>query len=140
MQIGQLASRAGVSPKTIRYYEDAGLLAPPPRTASGYRDYDDRAVLRLRFIRAAQSIGLSLGEIREILAFRDRGETPCRHVAALIEGHALDLDERISELQRMRRELERLSQRAKRRRTSDAEFCHIIEAAVERTGGARPSG
>lgn len=61
------------------------MLAPPPRTPSGYRDYDDAAVDRLGFVRAAQSVGLTLGEIREIVALRDRGETPCRHVTELLD-------------------------------------------------------
>ncbi|MGH3981421.1 MAG: MerR family transcriptional regulator [Pseudonocardiaceae bacterium] len=74
MRIGQLAAQTGVSTKTIRYYEDIGVLHAPPRAPSGYRDYSDDAAPRLRFVRAAQSVGLTLGEIREVLAFRDRGE------------------------------------------------------------------
>ncbi|HEX2029843.1 MAG TPA: heavy metal-responsive transcriptional regulator [Actinomycetota bacterium] len=137
MRIGEVAGRAGVSAKTIRYYEGAGLLVPPPRTASGYRDYGEDAVGRLRFIRAAQSIGLSLGEIREVLAFRERGDRPCHHVAALIERHAVELGERITELEGMRRELERLSRQARIAPSGDAAYCHILEAAWDRP--ARPS-
>jgi MerR family transcriptional regulator, copper efflux regulator len=80
MRIGELAERSGVSAKTIRYYEDIGLLPAPARLASGYRDYEPSTLDRLAFIRAAQAVGLSLGEIRGIVALRDEGQTPCGHV------------------------------------------------------------
>lgn len=64
-------------------------------------------------MKAAQSVGFGLGEIKEILAFRDRGEIPCQHVAA-IEHHARDISERIAALERMRRQLEALAERARR--------------------------
>lgn len=130
MKIGELAARTGISPKTIRYYEDIGLLPAPPRTRSGYRDYGEDAAARLGFVRAAASVGLTLGEIREVLAFRDRGEPPCAHVRQLIERHAADLSERITALTVMRADLQRLARRARARSgaaTSDAAFCHIIE-------------
>ena len=88
MRIGEVAERCGVNTTTIRYYETAGLLPEPDRTPSGYRDYDDATVARLGFIRAAQTIGLHLGEIREVLALRERGEAACPHVIALIEQRA----------------------------------------------------
>ena len=76
MRIREVAERSGVNPTTIRYYEDIGLVPEPERTASGYRDYEEAAVTRLSFIRVAQGIGLSLGEIKEVLALREQGETP----------------------------------------------------------------
>lgn len=105
-------------------------MPPPPRTLSGYRDYGTDAAARLSFIRAAQSVGLALGEIREVLAFRDRGETPCAHVASLIERHATDLSQRIAALELMRRDLERLARMARSLSPAEgrgAAFCHIIE-------------
>jgi DNA-binding transcriptional MerR regulator len=125
-----MAERSGVEPTTIRYYERIGLMPPPTRRESGYRDYGEEAGARLSFIRAAQSVGFTLGEIRETLAFRDRGETPCRHVAALIERHAAQLRQRISALKAMQRELERLAKKAHAISPEDAPeaaFCHIIE-------------
>lgn len=92
VRIGEIATRSGVSAKTIRYYEDIGLLQPPPRTASGYRDYEPTTVDRLAFVRAAQAVGLTLGEIRGIVALRDDGETPCNHVLALLRDRAAELD------------------------------------------------
>lgn len=130
MRIGELSEQTGIPAKTIRYYEEIGLLPPPKRTPSGYRDYDTSATGRLRFVRAAQSVGLTLGEIREILAFRDRGEAPCAHVLSLVERHAADLSQRIESLERMRRDLDRLAKRARSlspRSGRDAAYCHIIE-------------
>jgi len=131
MRIGELAERSGVAAKTIRYYEGIGLVPAPPRTGGGYRDYGEDATGRLSFIRAGQSIGLSLGEIREVLAFRDRGEVPCAHVASLIERRVADLSQRIGALERMRRDLERLANTARKTWGTDdqsATYCHIIEA------------
>lgn len=130
MRIGELSGRTGLSTKAIRYYEDIGIMPAAARTSSGYRDYDAEAIARLRFIRAAQSVGLRLGEIREVLAFRDRGEEPCAHVASLIREHAADLTERIATLEAMRRDLERLASNAQSASSglARATFCHIIEA------------
>jgi MerR family transcriptional regulator, copper efflux regulator len=120
MRIGELAKQACVSTKAIRYYEQIGILAPPARTASGYRAYDPDALGRLGFVRAAQALGLTLGEIRQVIAFRDNGVAPCAHVAALLQQHAADVDRRIAELQQLRGELDQLAQRA---RTLDPEQC-----------------
>lgn len=80
MQIGELASRSDVPAKTIRYWETIGVLAPPARSSNGYRDYDPGVLDRLAFVRAAQAVGLTLGEIRSVVALRDDGESPCDHV------------------------------------------------------------
>ena len=77
MRIGELARRSGLASTALRYYEKAGLLPPPQRTPSGYRAYDASVLQRLVFIRAAQAVGLSLPEIREVIAIRDGGTAPC---------------------------------------------------------------
>ncbi|HEV8173626.1 MAG TPA: MerR family transcriptional regulator, partial [Actinoplanes sp.] len=77
MRVSELAAAAGVAADTIRYYERAGLLPAPPRTASGYRAYDEDAVDRLRFIQGAQRLGLRLRDIADLLAVRDTGVCPC---------------------------------------------------------------
>ena len=130
MQIAELAERSGAPKKTIRYYEDIGVMPVASRNSSGYRQYGDDAIARLGFVRAAQSVGLTLGEIREVLAFKDRGETPCQHVAGLIDKHASDLAQRIAALQAMHQDLQRLAQRARVApliASDDARICHIIE-------------
>lgn len=129
MRIGSLAERVGVNPTTIRYYEEVGLLREPDRTPAGYRDYDEAALARLSFIKSAQSVGLTLGEVREVLELRERGEAPCPHVLSLIEQHVADLEERIAALDQMRRDLIGLAKAARRLPPREAEFCHIIEKA-----------
>jgi MerR family transcriptional regulator, copper efflux regulator len=129
MRIGELAEQAGISTKAIRYYEQVGILAPPARTPSGYRSYDQMALGRLEFVRAAQALGLTLGEIRQIIAFRDHGQAPCSHVSRLLQRHAADLELRIRELQRLRGELRQLAERASTldpERCPPERVCHII--------------
>ena len=130
MKIGELAERAGTSVKTIRYYDRVGVLRPPERSESGYRLYGEAALDRYRFVRAAQAVGLRLGEIREILGLRDRGETPCGFVVDLIGRRAAELDARIAELVALRDELHRLDRRARRldpRRCDPRLVCHVID-------------
>ncbi|MFE2431596.1 heavy metal-responsive transcriptional regulator [Streptomyces sp. NPDC059373] len=88
--------------KTIRFYEQAGLLPEPPRTPSGYRDYPAQAAERVAFTRNAQAAGLTLAEIRGVLAIRDDGQPPCEHVSTLITDHLRQVEERIDELTRAR--------------------------------------
>lgn len=129
MLIGELATATGVPTKTIRYYETVGVLDPPHRTASGYRNYDATAADRLAFIRAAQASGLTLGEIRSIVALRDRGVTPCGHVLELLTARAAELDRRIAELRRLRGELHRLVERGQHLDPADCDprrVCHLL--------------
>jgi MerR family copper efflux transcriptional regulator len=132
VRIGDLAQRSGVTAKTIRYYEDIGLVGPPARTPSGYRDYEPSALERLAFIRAAQAIGLTLGEIRSIIALRDDGQTPCGHVLDLLRQRADELDRRIAELRSLRSELRRLVDRAEGLDAAECDpgrVCHLIGPA-----------
>ena len=129
MRIGELAEQAGISTKAIRYYEQIGILTPPARTASGYRTYDQAALGRLGFVRAAQAVGLTLGEIRQIIAFRDHGQAPCAHVTDLLQRHAADLDLRIQELQQLRGVLGDLAKRASALDPAQCppeRVCHVI--------------
>jgi DNA-binding transcriptional MerR regulator len=105
MRIGELADRVSVTTKAVRFYEAIGLVPEPARTASGYRDYDEADVERLTFVKTAQRLGLSLDEIREIIAFRDRGQQPCGYVAQVLDRQVLDLDRRIEEMRTLRDEL-----------------------------------
>lgn len=120
MRIGDLSRAGGVSARTIRFYEQAGLIPEPPRTPGGYRDYPADALTRLAFIRDAQRAGLTLAEIREILTLRDSGHPPCTHVADLIQHHLEDLDRRMTELAKTRATLHDLAHRAA---TTDPASC-----------------
>ena len=129
VRIGELARRAGTSARTLRFYEQAGLLPAPLRTPSGYRDYDDTAVDRLAFVRAAQAAGLTLAEIREVVAVREAQGPPCAHVVELLDRHAYELDARIAELEATRAEVWRLRERAATLDPAacvDADVCNVI--------------
>ena len=96
--IGVIATQAHVPIKTIRYYEDVGLLRKPARTASGYRLYDQDIVDRLQFIKKAQGLGLRLQDVKEILDLADRGRCPCGHVQQLLRKRLRELQEKIADL------------------------------------------
>src|SRR5919199_5539807 len=104
MRIGELARQSGLASTALRYYEKAGLLPPPQRTPAGYRPYDASVLHRLVFIRAAQAVGLSLPEIRDVIAIRDGGTAPCSHVVGLIERRPGAVRARIRALQRYGKE------------------------------------
>ena len=138
MRIGELAEQAGVTAKTIRFYEQAGVLPEPERQQSGYRDYSEAALARLSFIKAAQTAGLTLAQIGEVISVRETSGPPCEHVAGLLDAHALELDTRIAELTALRTEVERLRERARGldpARCDSASVCHVIPA---RTQAGRP--
>ncbi len=129
MQIGELAGANTVSTATVRYYEQIGLLDPPKRTASGYRDYDQDASARLGFIRAAQGAGLSLEEIRTILEISNAGDAPCGHVAGLIDEKVKTIATKIAALQVAKADLEALSARARTLTGTpcpEGSICHIL--------------
>lgn len=102
MRIGELAGATGTTTKTLRFYEEAGLLPAPQRTSAGYRDYGPEAVQRLDFIRRSRRAGLTLAQIRDVLRVRDRGIAPCTHVRELLGSRLGDLDHQIAELQSLR--------------------------------------
>ncbi|MDA8399406.1 MAG: heavy metal-responsive transcriptional regulator [Actinomycetota bacterium] len=130
MRIGELADAAGVNPKTIRFYEQTGLLPEPRRTPSGYREYDDADEERLLFIKTAQRLGLTLADIREILAFRDRGERPCDYVLGVLDRQVADLDRRIDELVNLRSDMMALKAQADRLSRDDTCYCGVIEHGI----------
>jgi len=127
VRIGELGDRLGVNPKTIRYYESIGLLPDPERTPSGYRVYDESDLERMIFIKTAQRLGITLDEIKEILALRERGEPPCRYVRDILAKEVADIDERIADLQRLREELVTLEAVADELPEPDIRVCALID-------------
>lgn len=105
LRIGEVARSSGVRAKTLRYYETIGLIQPSHRSAANYRLYDRKVLARLGFVRASQSLGLSLADIRDILAAQDSGAIPCEHVLAAIDRHQRRLEEQISRLVGLRAEM-----------------------------------
>lgn len=102
MRIGEAATATGLTTKTLRFYEDRGLLPSAARTSNGYRDYGDDTLARLDFIRRSRVAGLTLAQIRDILKVRDGGQAPCTHVSALLADQLSDLDRQIAELVALR--------------------------------------
>jgi len=133
MKIGELSTKTGVPTKTIRYYEDIGVLPSPKRAPNGYRDYADDSVERLRFVRDAQATGLSLTEISSVLDLRRKGVGTCDHVTGLMLRHLEDLDRHIETLRRTRDHLAALTKRAQTLDSADCTDpirCQTIEAGA----------
>jgi len=132
VKIGEAAERSGVSAKMIRYYESIGLLAPAPRRGNTYRDFDEKDLHDLRFIRRARSLGFSVEEITRLLAlWRDKSR-PSREVKAIASAHIDALNERIAELQSMVSTLQHLSQHCHGDHRPD---CPILEDLGGHSGG-----
>jgi DNA-binding transcriptional MerR regulator len=130
MKIGELAKLTDTSTKTIRFYEGSGLLPPPARSASGYRDYGPEIVDRLRFIRRGQAAGLTLQKVRQILAIHDRGEVPCGHVRQLLNTRLDQVRAQIAELVALEGHLRTLLDHASRRASTEHDHstvCWILE-------------
>lgn len=130
MKIQELAKLTGVPAKTIRYYEEIGLLPPPARGENNYRQYDERDAERLRLVAGARRLDLSLDEIGEILALRERREAPCRVLLERLAHKADEIAERIRELQRLERELRALHEFGMAFPTDDVDgkhcVCHLV--------------
>jgi MerR family mercuric resistance operon transcriptional regulator len=109
LSIGQAARLAGVGVETIRFYERQGLIDKPPRRASGYRQYDEGIIARLQFIRRAKNLGFTLHEIQELLSLRVDPMTTCEDVNARAHDKIIDIEERIRQLQRMKKALSKLT-------------------------------
>lgn len=130
LTIGKLASAAGVGVDTVRFYERAGLLDKPPRTASGYRLYDLSDAARLRFIRRAKALGFSLEEIFELLKLNDGGGRRSA-VRALAERRLTEIEQKLVDFKRMRDTLRELVRQC--HGDGSLEGCPIIETVVGRT-------
>ncbi|MBD2465537.1 heavy metal-responsive transcriptional regulator [Oscillatoria sp. FACHB-1407] len=104
-RIGSVAKESGLPIKTIRYYDELGLLKTFGRTEGNYRLFSSDVFGRLRFIKRAQSLGLTLLEIREFLNVRDQGDLPCNHIKVKLEDKLQDIEQQIQQLHVLRQEL-----------------------------------
>lgn len=120
MRIGELAAAAGATAKTLRFYEESGLLSQPERSANGYRDYGPEALSRLDFIRRGRAAGLTLAQIRDVIDIRDAGDAPCDHVYQLLTARLVDIDRQIADLDALRAAL---IQRRDHAETADPSTC-----------------
>ncbi len=126
LTVGKLAIRGGVNVQTIRYYERSGLLPKPLRAASGYRLYADDTVRRLSFIKQAQHLGFSLGEIQELLSLRMQSGTTCGDIRQRARQKITAVDRKIEDLQRIKSALTKLA--AACRGAAPTSACPILEA------------
>jgi len=134
LRIGGLAEQSGVSRDTLRFYERRGLLPPPHRTAGGFRVYPPETVERLRFVKQAQMVGLTLQEIAALVSHRnDSGLRRCRQVRDLLRAKVADVEAKLSEFEAFHRTLseylaqcERTLSTTERAATHDAE-CPVID-------------
>ncbi len=107
LKIGEIARLAGVTAKAVRFYERKRVLPPAKRAANRYRLYDDEAVGMLRFVKQATGLGLTLAEIKDIIAIRRGGRPPCTHVHRLLRDKAAELDRKLEDLLELRRRIRR---------------------------------
>lgn len=131
MRIGELAAQSGVPAKTIRFWEEAGVVPLPLRTSAGYRDYQPTVVDRLTFVRHAQSAGFSLDQIRRVLGIGDSGERPCQHVTQLINERLAEVEARIADLKATRSHLRVLARRAADQDPAQCSgYCSILDDPI----------
>jgi DNA-binding transcriptional MerR regulator len=130
LRIGELARAGEASTKTIRYYEQVGLLPPAQRAENGYPLYGTEDVRRLRFLRNARSLDFPLDDLKEVLALRDRDEAPCRYVMRLLEEKSAEIEERIHRLRELQQDLQQLVEQAATLPDDDIDMkacvCHLI--------------
>ena len=108
MRSSELARAGGVNIETLRYCERRGLLTEPPRLASGYREYPPEALQRLQLIKQAQALGLTLGEIAELLTLRPHAEVTCADMGTRVRSKIAELDDKLAALTELRGSLEQL--------------------------------
>jgi DNA-binding transcriptional MerR regulator len=126
--IGAVAKESGLPVKTIRYYDEIGLLKTAGRTEGGYRVFAEDVFTRLGFIRRSQSLGLTLTEIKEFLDVHDQGDMPCAHIHVKLEDKLVEIERQIQELQLLKQELKGLlSEWHNAAESTQETICPIIE-------------
>lgn len=138
MRTSEVALRAGVNTQTLRYYERRGLLAEPPRSRSGYREYPAGTVGVLVFVKRAQRLGFTLAEIEELLEMTEGGPKACDQARALAQAHVAELDRKIADLRQMRASLRQLVATCDRPRADrSCPLLHALAASAPAAVAAR---
>lgn len=132
LKIGQLAKAAKVNIDTVRYYERRGLIPEPPRKESGYREYTQNYVARIRFVKRAQDLGFSLNEISELMDLRVDSQTVCSDVKKRAEAKVADIEEKIKSLKGLQQTLTNLLHHCESREpTGDCPILQMLDAEKE---------
>ncbi len=129
LKIGEVSKRSGVGVEALRFYEKSGLLDRPSRTFSGYRVYGEEVLERLAFIKQAQALGFSLDEVRRIVEDARKGESPCDEVREIVRRRLAELDERLRELHRYRKELQQTLAEWDEVGRAPGHICGLIEGS-----------
>ncbi len=125
--IGQVASQSGISIKTIRYYEELGLIHALERTEGGFRLFDPSVMTRLAFIKRSQHLGLSLNEIKECLQIYDQGHLPCDQIRQQLEAKIQEIDDKITQLNTLKSELQGLIKAWNPHPEKNEKICPILQ-------------
>ena len=138
LKIGDVSKKSGIGIEALRFYEKSGLLEKPSRTMSGYRVYDADVLERLAFIKQSQALGFSLEEIKRIIDDARSGQSPCAEVREIVRRRLAELDERMREMRRYRKELSETLEAWDRKGQAPGHICGLIEGShVEPAGGNR---
>jgi len=140
LKIGEVSKRSGIGIEALRFYERSGLLGRPARTQSGYRVYDEGALERLDFIKRAQVLGFSLDEIKRIIADKQAGRSPCAEVREIVRERLQELDERMKEMRRYRKELGAALADWDETGALDGHVCGLIEGTIIEQANPAPRG
>lgn len=140
LKIGDVAKLSGIGIEALRFYEKSGLLEKPARTESGYRMYGRVVLDRLAFIKQAQTLGFSLDEIRRIVADARAGQSPCDEVREIVRHRLEELDERMREMRRYRKELSETLAEWDEKGQAPGHICGLIESSHVEHGVGKSKG
>lgn len=140
LKIGDVSKRSGIGIEALRFYEKSGLLEKPSRSVSGYRMYDADVLERLSFIKQSQALGFSLDDIKRIIEDARTGKSPCEEVREIVRRRLEELDERMREMRRYRKELSETLDEWDRRGQAPGHVCGLIEGSHVEHSGGKPRG
>ncbi len=129
LKIGDVSKKSGIGIEALRFYEKSGLLDKPSRTESGYRVYDASVLERLAFIKQAQALGFSLDEVKRIVEDARKGQSPCDDVREIVSRRLEELDERMREMRRYRKELASTLEEWNKVGRAPGHICGLIESS-----------
>jgi MerR family copper efflux transcriptional regulator len=138
MKIGEVSQASGIGIEALRFYERSGLLGRPARSQSGYRLYNEGVLERLAFIKKAQTLGFSLDEIKRIISDAQAGASPCDDVREIVRRRLAEVEQRIKEMQRYRRELTKTLEEWDEIGRAPGHICGLIEGAEMDTSPPAP--
>ena len=132
---GALAAEIGCNIETIRYYEQIGILPPPPRSEGGHRLYGPELVQRLHFVRRARDLGFTIEEIRELLSLVDGGNYTCAQIEGIALAHVEEIGRKIADLNRLKKTLAAMAAQCS---GGTVPACPIIDALFASRSPPRP--